>query len=75
MSNVFIDSPERLDLVLKSLKIDVIEEERERIVAALYPHLEYTRRKSYHEGYKQGRFDEKIENLYGVPEESKEKDE
>jgi len=58
--NMFIGDKEIFNILLKDLNLICDEEERKNFVSRLYPHIEFTRRQSFKNGYDQGVFDEKI---------------
>lgn len=68
MKRMFIDSDKRMDLLInsmnKSLNLNLSIEQHNEFVFQLYKHIEHTRRISYHNGYEQGKFDEKMTSLH-----------
>jgi hypothetical protein len=61
MSKMFIGDDRLLNVLIKSLKLNISKEEQNQLVSELYPHIEHTRILSFKNGYDQGRFDEKID--------------
>lgn len=67
MSQVdYIISDKMLELILKRLKLNISKDDHDYLVCELYRHIDYTRRKAYGIGYKQGRFDKEMELSYEV---------
>lgn len=60
---IFINTDKKLDLIVKTLKLNINIEDHDRLVFELYEHIEHTRSLSFRNGYEQGVYDEKIRVL------------
>lgn len=58
MKEIFIETDKRLELIIKTLNLNINKEDHDYLVCELYKHIEHTRRMAYHYGYEQGKFDE-----------------
>lgn len=61
--NMFISDDKRLDILVKSLHLNISKEEHDYLVCELYRHIDHTRNTAYYNGYQQGRFDEKADSF------------
>lgn len=60
---IFINTDKKLELIVKTLNLNISIEEHNRLVFELYEHIEHTRSLSFRNGYEQGVYDEKIRVL------------
>ena len=63
MKGIYIDTDKRLELIIRTLDLNINREDRNYLVCELYKHIEHTRRMAYHYGYEQGKFDEYAKQL------------
>ena len=46
--------------IIRESKVRIEKEDLDLLVYELYKHIDYTRREAFHNGYKQGKFDQQI---------------
>ena len=63
MKGIYIDTDKKLELIIKTFKLNISKEYHDQLVCELYKHVEHTRRLAYYNGYEQGKFDEYANQL------------
>jgi hypothetical protein len=60
----FINSDKVLERLVKKLNLKISLDDHNYLVCELFRHIDYTRRQAYHNGYEQGKFDVKADELH-----------
>ena len=61
----FIIDEKQIMKIIRNTGISITVEELDLLTHELYKHVDYTRKESFHNGYEQGKFDQKIETMNG----------